>query len=172
VTRGLFLDRDGTLIVDAEYPRDPDRVELLPNVIEALLGLQRSFALVIVSNQSGIGRGLVSEAEARAVHERAMSIFLRAGIGFAGALYCPHAPEIGCECRKPAPGMLLTAAREYNLDLGRSVMIGDKASDIVAGRAAGCGHTIRFGHDYDGVDGSARCDDWIAVRRFFSLMIE
>jgi D-glycero-D-manno-heptose 1,7-bisphosphate phosphatase len=172
VTRALFLDRDGTLIVDAEYPRDPDRVEVLPNVIEALLEMQRTFRLVIVSNQSGIGRGLVSEAEARAVHERVMDIFFRAGVGFAGALYCPHAPDAGCECRKPAPGMLLTAAHEYHLDLAHSVMIGNRASDIVAGRAAGCGHTIRFGNEYDGVDGSARCDDWIAVRRFYSLMLQ
>jgi D-glycero-D-manno-heptose 1,7-bisphosphate phosphatase len=161
--RALFVDRDGTLIADVGYPRDPALVEPLPGAIDALRALGARFALVIVSNQSGLGRGLITEAEARAVHDRVIDVFARAGIGFAGAYYCPHAPEAGCPCRKPAPGLLLDAARELGLDLASSVMIGDKASDVAAGRAAGCGHTIRFGPDVDGADGSQRCDDWDAV---------
>jgi len=161
--RALFVDRDGTLIADVGYPRDPARVEPLPGAIDALHALGARFALVIVSNQSGLGRGLITDAEARAVHDRVIDVFARAGIGFAGAYYCPHAPGAGCPCRKPAPGLLLDAARELGLDLARSVMIGDKASDVAAGRAAGCGYTIRFGPDVDGADGSQRCDDWDAV---------
>jgi D-glycero-D-manno-heptose 1,7-bisphosphate phosphatase len=164
--RALFVDRDGTLIADTGYPRDPALVELLPGATDALRELQAHFALVIVSNQSGIGRGLVSEAEARAVHDRVIDMFARVGVAFVGAYYCPHAPGDGCLCRKPAPGLLLDAARELDLDLARSIMLGDKPSDVAAGQAAGCGHTIRFGPDADGADGSLRCDDWPAILRF------
>src|SRR5690606_20244849 len=122
----LFLDRDGTLIVDVGYPRDPERVELVAGAVDALRELQRDHALVIVSNQSGIGRGLIREDEAVAVHARVIDLFRAAGVTFAGAYYCPHAPEDRCRCRKPAPGLLEDAARELDLDLGRSFMIGDK----------------------------------------------
>lgn len=169
--RALFVDRDGTLIADVRYPRDPALVELLPGAADALRELSGSFALVIISNQSGIGRGLVSEAEARAVHDRVIDVFARAGVAFAGAYYCPHAPGAGCSCRKPAPGLFLEAARELDLDLASSIMLGDKASDIAAGRAAGCRHTIRFGPDVDGADGAQRCDDWPAVARVLRSLV-
>jgi histidinol-phosphate phosphatase family protein len=162
----LFVDRDGTLIVDVGYPRDPALVEPLPGAIDALRELAGHFALVIISNQSGIGRGLITEAEARAVHDRVVDVFGRAGVEFAGAYYCPHAPGTRCPCRKPAPGLLLDAARELALDLATSIMVGDKASDMAAGRAAGCRHAIRFGPDVGGTDGCQRCDDWRAVARF------
>jgi len=164
--RALFVDRDGTLIADTGYPRDPALVELLPGAADALRELSGSFALVIVSNQSGIGRGLISEAEARAVHDRVIDRFARVGVEFAGAYYCPHAPGDGCPCRKPAPGLLLDAARELGLDLTASIMLGDKPSDLTAGRAAGCRHMIRFGPDLGGDDDDPRCDDWPAVLRF------
>ena len=164
--RALFVDRDGTLIADARYPRDPALVELLPGAADALRELSASFALVIISNQSGIGRGLISEAEARDVHDRVIDVFARAGVAFAGAYYCPHVPSAGCPCRKPAPGLLVDAARELGLDLASSIMLGDKPSDLAAGRAAGCRHTIRFGPDADGADGDQRCDDWPAIARF------
>ncbi|MEJ7598268.1 MAG: HAD family hydrolase [Kofleriaceae bacterium] len=159
----LFLDRDGTLIVDTGYPRDPALVKPLPGAIDVLRELQRTYPLVIISSQSGIGRGLITEIEARAVHERVIQVFLRGGVRFAGAYYCPHAPDAGCACRKPSPGLLHDAARELGLDLAGSTMIGDKASDVEAGRAAGCQRSIRFGPDVDGVEGTVRCDDWAAV---------
>jgi histidinol-phosphate phosphatase family protein len=140
----LFLDRDGTLIVDVGYPRDPALVEPLPGAIDALRELQHSYALVIISNQSGIGRGLITEAEAAAVHARTVELFAAGGVTFAGAYYCPHSPDAACRCRKPAPGLLFDAARELDLDLARSIMIGDKPSDLEAGRAAGCGHVQAF----------------------------
>jgi D-glycero-D-manno-heptose 1,7-bisphosphate phosphatase len=169
--RALFIDRDGALVADVGYPRDPALVEPLPGAIDVLRGLSARFALVIVSNQSGIGRGLITEIEARAVHDRVIDVFARAGIRFAGAYYCPHAPDAGCACRKPAPGLLLDAARELGIDLAGSVMLGDKASDVAAGQAAGCGHTIRFGADIDGIDGSRRCDDWRAVAAFLDSLV-
>jgi histidinol-phosphate phosphatase family protein len=170
--KALFLDRDGTLIVDVGYPRDPERVELLDGVVDALRALQRDYALVIISNQSGIGRGLIREDEAIAVHERVIERFRAAGVTFAGAYYCPHAPDDRCRCRKPAPGLLEDAARELDLDLGRSIMIGDKPSDLVAGRAAGCRYVVRLGPDEDDAEANARCDGWADVRAFIASTAE
>lgn len=135
--KALFLDRDGTLIVDVGYPRDPARVEILSGAVEALRGYS-DYALVVISNQSGIARGLITEDEWRAVHERFVELFANEGITFAGSYYCKHGPDDGCACRKPEPGMLRQAARELDLDLAQSIMIGDKPSDVEAGRRAGC----------------------------------
>lgn len=163
MTRALLLDRDGTLITDVGYPRDPALVEPIAGAIEALRELQQTYKLVIISNQSGIARGIITEAEAKAVHDRVIAVFVAGGVTFAGAYYCPHAVDAGCRCRKPAPGLLLDAASELGLDLATSVMIGDKPSDIAAGHAAGCGRVIRFGPDVDGADASQRFDDWDAL---------
>ena len=161
--RALFLDRDGTLIVDVGYPKDPALVELIPGAAEALRRLQDDWALVVVSNQSGIGRGLITEAQAAAVHERFVALFAAAGVRFAGHYYCPHAPDDRCACRKPGPALLHDAARELGLDLARSVMLGDKPSDLEAGRAAGCAQVLRFGPDSDGAAADARCEEWREV---------
>jgi histidinol-phosphate phosphatase family protein len=138
----LFLDRDGTLIVDVGYPRDPALVETLPGAIDALCKLQHTYALVIISNQSGIARGRITPAEAAAVHARTIELFAAGGVTFAGAYYCPHGPDDGCPCRKPAPGLLLDAAHELDLDLASSIMLGDKPSDLEAGLAAGCVRSV------------------------------
>jgi D-glycero-D-manno-heptose 1,7-bisphosphate phosphatase len=145
--RAIFLDRDGTLIVDVGYPRDPARVELLPGAAAALRRLSARAALVIVSNQSGIARGLIARDEARAVHDRMIARFADEGVTFAGAYYCPHAPADDCGCRKPQPGLLLQAARDLDLDLARSAMVGDKPTDVEVGRAAGCGAALLFAND-------------------------
>ncbi|HVK72636.1 MAG TPA: HAD-IIIA family hydrolase [Kofleriaceae bacterium] len=142
--RALFLDRDGTLIVDVGYPRDPDQVELLPGAAAALRALPADIALVIVTNQSGLARGLITPAEAAAVADRVAARFAAEGVRLAGAYVCPHGPDDGCSCRKPAPGLLLQAAHELGLDLAASVMIGDKPSDVAAGRAAGCAASLRL----------------------------
>jgi D-glycero-D-manno-heptose 1,7-bisphosphate phosphatase len=140
----LFLDRDGTLIVDTGYPRDPTLVEVLPGALEALRELQRDYKLVIISNQSGIGRGRITQAEADAVHARVLEVFAAGGVAFAASYYCPHAPDAHCRCRKPAPGLILDAVAELDLDLARSAMIGDKPSDLAAGRAAGVPTLVAF----------------------------
>lgn len=167
----LFLDRDGTLIVDVGYPRDPGAVELIDGAADALRALQRDYALVIISNQSGIGRGLIREAEARAVHERVIERFQAAGVTFAGTYYCPHTPDDHCRCRKPAAGLIEDAARELALDVGRSIMIGDKPSDLEAGRAGGCRYVVRLGPD-DGSPASAHCEDWAQIRAFVASTAE
>ncbi len=148
--RALFLDRDGTLIVDVGYPRQPERVELVPGAAEALAELQTSWALVVISNQSGIGRGRITESEAAAVHARFLEMFAAVGVTFAGSYYCPHAPHAACRCRKPLPGMIEDAARELDLDLAASAIVGDKPSDLEAGRAAGCRTLVFFATDVGG----------------------
>ena len=145
----VFLDRDGTLVEDVGYPRDPEAVRLLDGAPEALAALRRAgFALVVVSNQSGIGRGLVTEEEAEAVHERFVRELRAHGVELDDARYCPHAPEDACACRKPEAGLLRDSARELGLDLERSFMVGDKPSDVEAGRAAGC-RTVLFDGSWD-----------------------
>ena len=151
----VFLDRDGTLMEDVGYPRDPADVRLLDGAAEALAQLGRAgFRLVVVSNQSGIGRGLITAEEARTVHERFVAELEHRGVHLDGARYCPHAPDAGCECRKPAPGLLLAAADELGLDLEASFMIGDKAADVEAGRRAGC-RTILLAPDGSASDGGS-----------------
>jgi len=145
----VFLDRDGTLIEDVGYPRDPEAVRLLDGAPEALAALRRAgFALVVVSNQSGIGRGLVSREEADAVHARFVRELRARGVELDDVRYCPHAPEEACACRKPAAGLLLDSARELGLDLERSFMVGDKPADVEAGRTAGC-RTVLFDGSWD-----------------------
>jgi D-glycero-D-manno-heptose 1,7-bisphosphate phosphatase len=132
----VLIDRDGTLIPDVPYNSDPEKVQLFPGVMEALARRKRAgFQNVIVTNQSGIGRGRITPAQYAAVHARLLELL---GPGVIDATYfCPDAPDVPSENRKPAPGMLLAAARELGLDLARSWMIGDKTSDLFCGRNAG-----------------------------------
>jgi D-glycero-D-manno-heptose 1,7-bisphosphate phosphatase len=137
--RAVFLDRDGTIIHDRAYPRDPSQVELLPGAANGLKLLRElGLPLIVVSNQSGLARGLVTPAEAEAVHRRFLECLAAREITLEGVYYCPHGPDDGCACRKPAPGLLVRATVELNIDLGRSFMIGDKSSDVEAGIRAGC----------------------------------
>jgi D,D-heptose 1,7-bisphosphate phosphatase len=163
----VFLDRDGTVIVDVGYPRDPRQVQLIAGAGSALRTLQQEgFTLVLVSNQSGIGRGWVKPDEAEQVHAQVVASLEGEGVHLDGAYYCPHAPEAGCACRKPSPGMLLRAAQELDLDLSRSFMVGDRASDIEAGKQAGC-RGILLRPDSLAQEGSAIADmvvpDWRGV---------
>jgi D-glycero-D-manno-heptose 1,7-bisphosphate phosphatase len=152
----VFLDRDGTLIEERNYISRPEQVQLLPGVVEALVALRRAgFACVVVTNQSGIGRGMFGEAELASVHAELNRQLQRAGTMLDGIHWCPVAPRTSDKTivehpdRKPGPGMLQRAARELGLDLAASWMVGDSASDVLAGRHAGCRASIllRTGHD-------------------------
>jgi histidinol-phosphate phosphatase family protein len=135
----VFLDRDGTIIMDTGYLSDPTEVQLIPGASEGLLSLQDAgHLLVVVSNQSGIGRGLISEVESAMVHDRFIELLAENGIVLTGVYYCSHHPLDRCTCRKPSTGMFMMARDDLGLDLANSVMIGDQASDVEAGRAAGC----------------------------------
>jgi D-glycero-D-manno-heptose 1,7-bisphosphate phosphatase len=134
--RAVFLDRDGVLIADKGYVSRPEDVEILPGVREALLNLQAAgWRLIVVTNQSGIGRGLFTVEDFERVTYRMRELIQ---VEFGGIFFCPHIPEDGCDCRKPRPGLLLKAAKEMGIDLAQSVMVGDRLSDVEAGTAAGC----------------------------------
>jgi D-glycero-D-manno-heptose 1,7-bisphosphate phosphatase len=135
---GLFLDRDGTLMEDPGYVSHPDQVRLIPGVPAALKRFREAgYALVVVTNQSGIGRGLYSWDDYDAVAARFDELLAAEGVAFDAVLACAHAPDAGCGWRKPAPGMILEAAALLALDLGRSLLVGDKLSDLAAAAAAG-----------------------------------
>jgi D-glycero-D-manno-heptose 1,7-bisphosphate phosphatase len=136
----LFLDRDGTLIEDPGYLSDPGEVRLLPGVAGALRRFRDAgYALVVVTNQSGIGRWLYGWDEYEAVAARLRADLADEGVTLDAELACGHGPEAGAACgwRKPAPGMILAAAERLDLDLSRSLLAGDKRLDIEAAAAAG-----------------------------------
>jgi D-glycero-D-manno-heptose 1,7-bisphosphate phosphatase len=141
----VFLDRDGTVIEQVHYLSDPSKVRLLPDVGQALRRLQDAgFALVVITNQSAIGRGWITVEQYQAVNDEMNRQLLAEGVALDGIYYCPEAPTgedrtaITHADRKPGPGMLLRAAEELGLDLSRSWMIGDMISDVLAGINAGC----------------------------------
>jgi D-glycero-D-manno-heptose 1,7-bisphosphate phosphatase len=143
-----FLDRDGTLIEDLHFLGDPERVRLIAGVVPAVVQLRRAgYVLVVISNQSGVGRGLFTETAVEQVNARTRELLLQANAGAElGPFYhCPHAPDAGCSCRKPKPGLFLRAAEEHGLDLGRSIGFGDSERDVQAALAAGCSAAFQVG---------------------------
>ncbi|MCQ2396747.1 MAG: HAD family hydrolase [Lentisphaeria bacterium] len=133
----FFLDRDDTLIPDHAYLSDPDGVELLPNAAEGLKLLrEKGYRLVLVSNQSGVGRGLITMEQLAAVHARLVQILAENGVALDAAYLCPHAPSEECACRKPLTGLIDAARKDFAIPQG-SVMAGDKAADIQLARNAG-----------------------------------
>lgn len=134
----IFLDRDGTIIVDKHYLADPEGVELEHNAAIGLKALAaQGFVLVVISNQSGISRGLFSGKEADAVNARVSALLADAGVEVAGWYYCPHGDADDCSCRKPKSGLIERAELELGLDRHHSFVIGDKPSDVGLARAVG-----------------------------------
>ena len=142
----VFLDKDGTVVVDVPYNVEPGPTRLTPRAIEALRLLAGAgYLLVIVSNQSGVARGYFDEAALAGVEAHLRALLIEGGVALDGFRCCPHHPEgsvptfaVHCGCRKPAPGLLLDAARDLGIDPARSWMIGDKHDDVEAGHRAGC----------------------------------
>jgi len=136
--KAVFLDRDGTVMVDTGYCHEPDKVKLIEGAAEGLRLLSDDgFFLVIITNQSGVGRGYFGEKDVVAVSTRLHEEFRARGADFDALFYCPHHPLDECDCRKPRPGLILRAASEHNLDLHSSFTMGDQESDVEAGRYAG-----------------------------------
>lgn len=144
--KAVFLDKDGTLLENVPYNVDPSQMRLAERAGQALRLLQEAgYLIVIVSNQSGIARGLFSESEIRPMREHLESLLAAEGVPLAGFCYCPHHPEgkvpqyaLACTCRKPAPGLLRTAAAEHGIELRASWVIGDILDDVEAGNRALC----------------------------------
>lgn len=149
--RAAFLDRDGVICVDRGYLHRSEDFAFVPGAVEGLRRLAAyGYALTVVTNQSGIARGYFSEDDYAALTRHMVTRLEQAGIRLAGIRHCPHLPHAevaayrqACACRKPAPGMILQLAQALNLDLAASVLVGDKGSDIQAGRAAGVGRCLR-----------------------------
>jgi D-glycero-D-manno-heptose 1,7-bisphosphate phosphatase len=146
LTPAVFLDRDGTLMEEVHYCRDPGDVRIIDGVAEALGRLRRAgFRLVIITNQSGIGRGYFNASDFEAVQARFFSLLGEPVID--ATYFCPDSPESPSQRRKPEPGMVLEAARDLGLDLARSWFVGDKAVDVECGRRAGTrAILVRTGH--------------------------
>lgn len=147
--RAVFLDRDGTLIEDVGYLNRADQLRVLPGVPAALRGLRAAgFLLIVVTNQSAVARGWLTEPKLCAINQRLNEILRAEGAGLDAFYCCPHLPDgtvrryaRECECRKPRPGLLLKAAEEWDVDLERSYAVGDSERDVLAGNRAGC-HTV------------------------------
>lgn len=149
--RAVFLDRDGTLIEECDFLADPERLRLLPGVPEALVRMRSAgFLLVVVTNQSGIARGILSEAQYHAVANRLDEVLEAVGIRLDGTYYCPCHPEFAdgpCTCRKPATGMHESARWDLDIDLAASVYVGDRLSDVQPAIAlGGRGFLVRTGY--------------------------
>ena len=136
--RFIVLDRDGTLIEECSYLSDPAQVKFIPGAVGALLDLKElGFGLVVITNQSAIGRSFLDEARLNLIHRRLTEMLAAEGVHLDGFYFCPHKPEDDCCCRKPRTGLIEKASEELDFSLRSSIVIGDKASDIEMGRAVG-----------------------------------
>lgn len=179
-----FIDRDGVINAETGYVYRAQDFHVLPGVVAAMRQLaDHGYALVVITNQAGIAKGKYTEAEYAVLTRHMGDLLARQGIALAGVYHCPHHPQgsvpayaIACDCRKPAPGLLLRAAAQLNLDLARSVLVGDKPSDAAAGRAAGVRWTVlvESGHrlpDATSALADHRCADlaqasaWVCARQ-------
>lgn len=167
---GVLLDRDGTIIVDKNYLSSPSEIELLPGAAEVIRTLNAAGIVVaVITNQSGVARGLFTEVQVNSVHRRLDELLRVHGARIDGYYYCPHHPDgiveryrCVCDCRKPGSSLLEKAISDYNLDRVRSWMIGDKSSDVEAGLSAGL-HTAAVGSISDSPDSFARYKSLVEV---------
>jgi D-glycero-D-manno-heptose 1,7-bisphosphate phosphatase len=137
--RFVFVDRDGTINVERNHVTDPDEIELIPGSRQALARLrdELGMGIVVVTNQAHVGRGLLTTEGLDRIHERLLSLLAEEGATVDAIEVCPHAPEDGCSCRKPAPGLALRAAERFGFDPAASIVIGDHAADMEMGRRIG-----------------------------------
>jgi histidinol-phosphate phosphatase family protein len=139
-SRAVFIDRDGVLTRErSDYVKTVDELEILPGIYNPLHEIRRrGFRIVLVTNQSVVGRGLTTDEGLARIHEKLRQDLERHGCRLDAIYYCPHIPEDHCDCRKPEPGLILRAASELGINRGKSWMIGDKDIDLEAARRAGC----------------------------------
>ncbi|MDQ2752365.1 MAG: HAD family hydrolase [Bacteroidota bacterium] len=146
MNKAIFIDKDGTLIPDIPYNVNPKLITLSNTAIPALQLLQKqTYLLIVISNQSGVARGYFKEEELQNVSDAITTLLSKEGITVNGFYYCPHHKEgtvkeytLNCDCRKPKPGLILKAVKDFSIDVTQSWMIGDILNDVEAGKAAGC----------------------------------
>lgn len=139
----ILLDRDGTLIEEEHYLRDPDRVRLVPDIVAPWRALaENGCRFFLVTNQSGIGRGLFDRKDYLRVHARLLQLLQEQGLTLTDAAFCPHVPAEKCDCRKPGPGMWTALTQKHGLRPGETVMIGDKIADVRFGLNLGCAQSV------------------------------
>jgi D-glycero-D-manno-heptose 1,7-bisphosphate phosphatase len=150
----VFLDRDGTIVEDRGYIKDPSEIIFYPESFSALNMLQEHFLLFIITNQSGISKGLTTEGEVQKVNDYVIEILRKEGIAIYDVFSCPHKTEDNCSCKKPKPYFINKAAETYNLNLEESFILGDHPSDVLCGLNAGVkpiylltGHGIKHRHE-------------------------
>ena len=173
--RFVVLDRDGTIIVEKHYLSDPDAVELIEGAGAALRRLAGlGLGLVVVTNQSAVGRGLFDLVRLDAIHARLESLLAREGVRLAGIYACPHHPDEECACRKPRTALVERAARELGFEPRRAFVVGDMASDVDLGRAVGATTVlVRTGHGArEAAAGSGRADHVVADLAEAAALIE
>lgn len=153
--RAVFLDRDGTIAQYVEYCRHPEAFQLLPGVGAAIRKLNRAdFLVVVVTNQSAVGRGWLTVERLAQIHEKMRRELRRFGARVDGVYVCPHHPDDGCACRKPKAGLFEQAAQELRVSLADSYVVGDRPLDVCAGRAAGSATIlVRSGHEPESLEG-------------------
>lgn len=154
MNKALFLDRDGVINKEKNYLYKIEDFEFIDGVFETCKYFQdREYLIVIITNQAGIARGKYTEVEYQILTNWMINEFEKKGIKISKVYHCPHHPEFSaeCECRKPKPGMILLAQKEFNIDLRQSILVGDKNSDIEAGINAGVGmnYLVETGHEID-----------------------
>ena len=165
----IFLDRDGTMNVDHGYVHEIDNFQFIDGAIEAMQELKKmGYALVMVTNQSGIARGMFSEDTFMQLTEWMDWSLADRDVDLDGIYFCPHHPEAvveeyrqQCDCRKPAPGMLLSAQKELNIDMAASYMVGDKIDDMLAGKAAGVGKKVLVRSGKPVTEEGEKAADWV-----------
>ena len=175
--KAVFMDRDGVIIEQVAYLSSPEQVALIPGAAAALKLIHaHGDAAVVISNQSGVGRGYFTADSVEAAHARIQELLAPYGEKVDAFYFCPHAPEEHCTCRKPQPEMILRAARELGIDVASSLMLGDRMSDLECGVNAGCKQSVlvRTGYGAEqepkvAAAGFAVADDILdAVRKFYS----
>lgn len=165
----IFLDRDGTMNVDRGYVHEIDNFQFIDGAIEAMRELKKmGFALVMVTNQSGIARGIFTEDTFMQLTEWMDWSLADREVDLDGIYYCPHHPEAvveeyrqTCDCRKPQPGMLLSAQKELHIDMAASYMVGDKIDDMLAGKAAGVGTKVLVRSGKPVTEAGENAADWV-----------
>ncbi len=165
MNRAVFIDRDGTLIVEKNYLHKIEDVEMIPGVGKALAKLKKhGFRLILITNQSGVGRGFFTMEDVQRVHRHILAVLQKDGATLDGVYICPHQPEDNCECRKPKTKLIRDAAEKFQLDLARSFMVGDRELDVELGHNAGCRSVlVRTGYGETVIDGNLARPDFIAA---------